>query len=301
MISQEGDAMSSLVQDRGTVQDMGGLASLPGLDTVRDQLAAVIAVIKAERARRDAGMPVTRPRWKNLVFTGSPGTGKSRTAVAVARIYHDLGVLPTAHITELTSADLTDPTFQTTACLLRDATFRARGGLLLITDAHTYADQQFRDHQVLRCLLDPLTQFRDDLVVILAGQLAQLHALLRASPALAARFPAIIDFPGYTPRHLAAIFATLAAEAGFTLSAPTAEKATAVLEAAHRGSATGSARLAIKLLDQSVVRQALRIDTSRQTRESPELGAICAADIPDHLHPTLIESAPADGWPGQYL
>jgi hypothetical protein len=71
---------------------------------------------------------------------------------------------------------------------------------------------------MLRCLYQLLTQIRDrvreDLLVILAGQVYPLGELLRASPALAARFPVVIDFPGYTADELAAIFATLAEEAG---------------------------------------------------------------------------------------
>jgi hypothetical protein len=37
--------------------------------------------------------------------------------------------------------------------------------------------------------------------------------MLDSSPPLAARFPAVIDFPGYTPAQLTAILQALAAEA----------------------------------------------------------------------------------------
>jgi hypothetical protein len=50
--------------------------------------------------------------------------------------------------------------------------------------------------QVLRCLQEMLTERREDLVVILAGQTDQLRSLLRARPALASRFPATVDFRG---------------------------------------------------------------------------------------------------------
>lgn len=60
---------SKLDQDS---EDIGGLADLPGLKAVRDQLAARIAVLQAEQARRNAGVEVRRPTWKNLVFTGGP-------------------------------------------------------------------------------------------------------------------------------------------------------------------------------------------------------------------------------------
>jgi hypothetical protein len=48
-VGREGDALngtSRLDSDRG--QDMGGLASLPGLETVSEQLAGPIAVLRVE-------------------------------------------------------------------------------------------------------------------------------------------------------------------------------------------------------------------------------------------------------------
>jgi len=292
--------MSYVAQDQSTIRDMGGLANLPGLDTVRDQLAAVIAVIEAERARLDAGIPLTRRRWKNLVFTGGPGTGKSRTAAAIARLYHDLGVVTSGHLTEVSSTELTDLTAEGTAHVVREAISTARGGVLLLTDAHAYADLQPRHQQVLRCIQDGLIQFRDDLIVILAGETPQLHTLLRRNPALATRFPTIVDFPGYAPDQLAEIFATLANEAGFTLTAAATHKASAVLEEAHRSSASGNARLAVELLDQTTVNQALRMAKVTQTREPAELGTICGIDIPGHLLGTASAHAD-DRCLGQYL
>ena len=60
--------------DQDSDEDVGGLARLPGLETVRDQLAARIAVLQVEQARRAAGAEIRRRAWKNLVFTGRPGT-----------------------------------------------------------------------------------------------------------------------------------------------------------------------------------------------------------------------------------
>ena len=88
--------------------------------------------------------------------------------------------------------------------------------------------------------------------------------MLHAAPALAARFPAIIDFPGYTPAQLTAILRTLAAEAGLTLTPDAARKAAAVLADAESGHATGNARLAVQLLTQATTSQAHRVTTSPQ-------------------------------------
>jgi hypothetical protein len=62
--------------------DAGGPIGLPGLEAVERQLDDLIAVLEAERRGMGSSV-VKRPGWKNLVFAGAAGTGKSRTAAAV--------------------------------------------------------------------------------------------------------------------------------------------------------------------------------------------------------------------------
>jgi hypothetical protein len=97
--------------------DAGGLAELPGLETVAGQLAPLITVLRAEQARRKAGIPISRPAWKNVVFAGSPGTGRSRAATALARLYRDLGLLQYGNLIEIPAADLACATLRDTVTL----------------------------------------------------------------------------------------------------------------------------------------------------------------------------------------
>jgi hypothetical protein len=92
------------------------------------------------------------------------------------------------------------------------------------------------------------------------------------------------------------VFATLAGEAGFTLTAAARRRAADLLDRAAHSPGGASARLAVWLLDQATARQARRI------ADPGGLGpaALCtlrAADLPDELAP-----AGADGWrDGRYL
>jgi SpoVK/Ycf46/Vps4 family AAA+-type ATPase len=95
-------------------QDIGGLAALPGLEAVAGQLAGLVTLLRAEQARRQAGAAAGRPAWKNLVFTGADGAGKSRAARAVARIYKDLGILSYGHVDEVAAMTLAGATSRET-------------------------------------------------------------------------------------------------------------------------------------------------------------------------------------------
>ncbi len=284
-------------------QNIRELAALPGLESVSEQLAGLITVLQAEQARRRAGIEISRPAWKNLVFTGAPGTGKSRAAWAVARLYHDLGLLSYGQLIEIPAADLTGTTPRETGTLVEEA-IKPSGDLLMITEAHTWQALPNAGQHVLGCLYRQLTEARklrrhDDLAIILAGQAGPLRGLLRASSQLAARFPAVIDFPGYTPGQLVAIFTTLAAEAGFTLTPAAERKAAAVLARAEAGQASGNARLAVRLLAQVTATQAHRITTAPTPPDPAALSTIAVADIPGHLY--LDDPAADDQRPGQYL
>jgi hypothetical protein len=293
--------MTTLIGAPESEEHLNDLAALPGLETVTGQLAGMVAVLRAEKARRHAGASVIRSAWKNLVFTGGRGAGKSRTARAVARIYYQLGVLPEERVLEVAAADLAGTTVRETGTLMGQAARRGLGGIVMITDAHAWAVLPDCGQQVLRCLYATLTEARDlmhdDLAVILAGHAGPVAELLAASPALAARFPVIIDFPGYTAVELAAIFAALAGEAGFTLTPDAAGKAADVLTGAGADHGAGNARLAVRLLAQATASHARRITASEPADAT--LSTICAADIPSFLHQHDLLAD--DQRPGQYL
>jgi AAA lid domain len=231
-----------------------------------------------------------------------PRTGKSRAAAAVARGYRDLGLLPLGHAAEVAAADLIATEPREAARLIDEAAGLVPGGVLVITDAHAWYHLPDHGRHMLRCLYQLLTQVRDrvreDLAVILAGQAGPLGELLRANTGLAARFPAVIDFPGYTADELASVFAALAEEVGFTLTPAAASKAATVLGQAESRRRSGSARLAVRLLDQATTSQAHRI-AALPTPDPATLSKIDAADIPGHIH--LDEPLRDDDRPSQYL
>src|SRR5689334_14856954 len=117
--------------------DLGGLAALPGLETVTRQIADLIAVLQAEQARRRVGIEIRRPARKNLVFTGARAPASPGRPGTLARLYKHLGLLTRGQLTEIAVADLTGATPQDTATQIAEV-IKPTGDLLLITSAHTW-------------------------------------------------------------------------------------------------------------------------------------------------------------------
>lgn len=271
---------------------------------MRSQLDTVLGVLKAEQDRRRAGLAVRRPAWKNLVFTGPAGSGKSRTAMAVGQAYRTLGVLSDGRVQQTAAADLVGAGPEETGKLVAEAARLANGGILMVNDAHGWDRLPDHGQQVLRRLYEVLNEYRltrgDELAVILAGEAEPLGRILRGMPPLEARFRAVIDFPGYTPGQLAAIFVTLADEAGLRLTSKARTKAAAVLARAESDHVPGHARLAVGLLNQATAAQARRLAAwSSRNQTAVALSTINELDIPDRLPVGAV--LPGDDWPGQYL
>jgi Holliday junction resolvasome RuvABC ATP-dependent DNA helicase subunit len=268
------------------------LDNLPGLASVKEQLTALLAVARAEVARRGTGITL-RPAWKNLAFAGPPGTGKSRVASILARAFRDLGVLTGGELAEVTRPDLSGGRPWDTADLVKDAVRRGRGGILLISDAHKPGADAAEDAHALRLLEQALEEHRDDdLIVVLAGSGQQLRQLLASAPGLASRVPHVVTFPPYTGRELAEIFVRRAADAGFTLTEQAAAKASSVIAESGPAARAGSARIALRLLEQAAVAQARRVMAGRA--DPGGMTVLTAGDIPGELSIAANAGEPGD-------
>lgn len=280
-------------QARRAVRDpVVELAQLPGLEAVARQVSGLVAVARAERARQAAGVTLA-PAWKNAIFAGGPGSGKSRVAAVLAGLYKDVGVLSSGQLVEVTRADLSAPDSAQTSKIVGEAIERSLGGILFVSDAHIAGTPPGQDDQAIRQLEQFVSARRGgDLVIVLAGPAQALRQFRAARPRLAAMFPATVSFSGYTPRELAAIFAHRAGEAGLILAPQAAAKAGDVLARAASRAGGASSRLAVRLLDLAAQSQAQRIMTDVGSVAGAEvLRSIEARDVPDALAADSTDAA----------
>ncbi|MFI6345690.1 right-handed parallel beta-helix repeat-containing protein [Streptomyces sp. NPDC050560] len=246
---------------RSSKDVLGELDALVGLESVKREVRALTDMIEVGRRRRAAGLKAASAR-RHLVFTGSPGTGKTTVARLYGEILAALGVLEKGHLVEVSRVDLVGEHIGSTAIRTQEAFERARGGVLFIDEAYALAPHDSgRDfgREAIDTLVKLMEDHREAVVVIVAGYTQEMAHFLSANPGVASRFSRTITFGDYAPPELLRIVEQQADEHEYRLGPGTDEALLKHFEALPKGPAFGNGRAARGTFEAMVERHAGRV------------------------------------------
>ena len=240
------------------------LDDLIGLGSVKTEVRSLANFVKLQKQREAQGLKTAKVSY-HLVFYGSPGTGKTTVARIVGRIYKDLGVLKKGHTVETDRAGLCGQYVGQTGPKTDSVIAKALDGVLFIDEAYSLVPEggSGNDYgqEAISTILKRMEDYRDRLVVIVAGYKGEMQRFIDSNPGLQSRFNRYIDFPDYTGGELTEIFKMYMKKNQYTLSrdAEIYLKERFDYAVAHKDRNFGNARYARNVFEKSIQQQANRL------------------------------------------
>lgn len=201
------------------------------------------------------------------IFKGNPGTGKTTVARLVGRLLKELGVLEKGQVIEVERADLVGEYIGHTAHKTREQIKKALGGILFIDEAYSLARGGEKDFgkESIDTLVKNMEEYKDNIIIILAGYKQEMNWFLQTNPGLRSRFPIIIDFPDYSIEELIEIAEALVGKRQYQL---TEEAKIALQEILQEKRSLGQEHDGNARYVRNVIEYAIRLQAVRLIKEN---------------------------------
>ncbi len=260
------------------------LNTLIGLEQLKLEINNLINFLKVQQKRQELGLPKV-PITLHLVFCGSPGTGKTTVARLIGKIYRELGILKKGHCIETDRSGMVAGYIGHTAKQVDELIESALDGVLFIDEAYTLKPENAGadfGQEAIDTLLKRMEDYRDRLVVIVAGYPDEMSRFIESNPGLQSRFTRYFTFEDYRPEELLSIFEQICHSRHYQLDTGAKEVLLTNFTKLYnsRDKNFGNGRLVRNLFEKTIEKQATRIATN-SNYEREELIKILASDIPE--------------------
>lgn len=258
---------------------MSELNSLIGLMEVKKELHSLINFVKLQQIRMQHELKVPIISL-HMVYTGNPGTGKTIVARLISKILFELGYLSKGHIIETNRAGLVAQYLGQTAIKTEETVKQAIGGVLFIDEAYTLASGDEYGQEAIDTLLKLMEDYRNNLVVIVAGYPKRMKEFIKSNPGLGSRFNKYILFPDYNLQELMDIFDYICLNNSYKIDKQGKDFLNTYIKERlkNKDEYFGNARTIRNIFEKSITFQANRIMNKKNYNEN-EISLLTKADI----------------------
>eukprot|EP01117_Protostelium_nocturnum_P002417 TRINITY_DN130_c1_g1_i2.p1 TRINITY_DN130_c1_g1~~TRINITY_DN130_c1_g1_i2.p1 ORF type:complete len:542 (-),score=128.38 TRINITY_DN130_c1_g1_i2:81-1706(-) len=170
-----------------------------GCDDIMNKLKEYQKSIEFERVRGNGDL--AQNIEMSFLFVGPPGTGKTTVARRVGMMFENLGVLASSDVVEKSATDLQGQYVGHTGPKIRKIFEESLGKVLFIDEAYRLGSGHFATEaldEIVQMMTE--TQFKNKLVIIMAGYESDMEELLKVNQGLNRRFTQKFTFRNFSTK-----------------------------------------------------------------------------------------------------